>query len=151
MRIDAFVRDVERNLKNADERLNQGLDIYWKHLHTKYFTAHHELLVAARTDPELKTVMRTGTRKFEDRWRETIHSTFPEWQDTGPLFDLAMDVCQFAFEGMALNKLSRDAKRRQENLVQYIKSRVREIFEEAESGEHDPAVSEFILRHNTPR
>ncbi|MEP1472711.1 MAG: TetR/AcrR family transcriptional regulator [Halieaceae bacterium] len=150
VRIDAFVRDVERNLKNADERLNQGLDIYWKHLHTKYFTAHHELLVAARTDDELKTVMRSGTRKFEDRWRETIHSTFPEWQDTGPLFDLAMDVCQFAFEGMALNKLSRDAKRRQENLVQYIKSRVREIFEEAESGEHDRAVSEFILRHNTP-
>ncbi len=150
VRIDAFVRDVDRTLKNADERLDRGLDIYWKHLHTKYFTAHHELLVASRTDPELKTVMRLGTRKFEDRWRETIHRTFPEWQDTGPLFDLAMDVCQFAFEGMALNKLSRDAKRRQENLVQYIKIRVREMFEAAESGKHDGAVTDFILRHNTP-
>ncbi len=150
VRIDAFVRDVDRTLKNADERLDRGLDIYWKHLHTKYFTAHHELLVASRTDPELKTVMRLGTRKFEDRWRETIHRTFPEWQDTGPLFDLAMDVCQFAFEGMALNKLSRDAKRRQENLVQYIKIRVREMFEAAESGQHDGAVTDFILRHNTP-
>lgn len=150
VRIDAYTRDVNRNLTKTDERMDSGLDIYWKHLHTKYFTAHHELLVASRTDPELKPVMRHGIRRFEDRWREMILSTFPEWEDTGPLLELAMDVTQFSFEGMALNKLSHDAKRRQKNLVAYIQSRVHEIFEAGITGEHDRSVSEFIARHNTP-
>jgi len=150
VRIDAYARDMNQNLTNAEERREGGLDIYWKHLHTKYFTAHHELLVASRTDPELKTVMRHGIRRFEDRWREMILTTFPEWKDTGPLFDLAMDVTQFSFEGMALNKLSRDAKRRQKNLVAYVQSRVHEIFEAGLRGDNDRSVAEFIIRHNTP-
>lgn len=147
-RIAAFRDDIHKSLEDAEARLDGGLDIYWRHLHTKYFTAYHELLVASRTDPELKGVMRTGTRKFEQRWKETIEEIFPEWKDSGPLFDLAMDVCQFAFEGMALNKLSHDTQRRQERMVQYIKSRVRDMFDAARDGHHDKSVAEFIRRHN---
>ncbi|MFT6367639.1 MAG: AcrR family transcriptional regulator [Candidatus Azotimanducaceae bacterium] len=150
VRINAYIRDVNLNLKKPSERMDSGLDIYWKHLHTKYFTAHHELLVASRTDAELKPVMRQGIRRFEERWRAMIITTFPEWKDTGALFELAMDVTQFSFEGMALNKLSRDAKRRQKNLVAYIQSRVREMFEAGATGDHDRSVAEFIVRHNTP-
>ena len=146
-RITAFRNDIHK-LKNADARLDSGLDIYWKHLHTKNVIAYHELLVASRTDQELTVVMKAGTRKFEERWTDSIREIFPEWTDAGPLFDLAMDVCQFSFEGMALNKLSHNAAQRQERMVQYIKSRVREIFEAAATGEHDKSVAEFIISHN---
>ena len=94
--------------------------------------------------------MKAGTRKFEERWTDSIREIFPEWTDAGALFDLAMDVCQFSFEGMALNKLSHNSSQRQERMVQYIKSRVREMFEAASTGEHDQSVAEFIISHNTP-
>lgn len=142
-RIESFTRDVAK-LEGSEERLEKGLDIYWKHLHNKYFTAYHELMVAARTDKELNAVMKKGSQKFEERWREAIMNVFPEWRDTGPLITLAMDVCQFSFEGMALNKMSRDAQVRQKRLVDYIKSRVRDMFEAAQDGNNDKAVEKFL-------
>jgi hypothetical protein len=101
-------------------------------------------MVAARTDKELNAVMKKGSQKFEERWREAIMNVFPEWRDTGPLITLAMDVCQFSFEGMALNKMSRDAQVRQKRLVDYIKSRVRDMFEAAQDGNNDKAVEKFL-------
>ena len=144
-RIESFVSEIEKNLTDPQARLERGLDIYWKHLHSRYFIAYHELTVAARTDKELQPVMKKAARKFEDRWQEAILSVFPEWKDTGPLIQLAMDVTQFSFEGMALNKLTHDAQARQKLLVNYIKSRVRDIFEAAQSGSHDKAVTQFLL------
>ncbi len=89
--------------------------------------------------------MKQAARKFEDRWQATILEVFPEWKDAGPLIQLAMDVCQYSFEGMALNKLAHDAQARQKLLVKYIKSRVRDIFEAAQSGNHGKAVAQFLL------
>lgn len=145
-RIESFTNEIEKNLKDPQERLEKGLDVYWKHLHTRYFVAYHELTVAARTDKELNAVMKKAARKFEERWQQAILDVFPEWQDTGPLIQLAMDVCQFSFEGMALNKLSHDAQARQKLLVDYIKSRVRDMFDAAQTGNHDKAVAQFL--HN---
>lgn len=144
-RIEVFTADIEKNLKDPQARLERGLDIYWKHLHTRHFVAYHELTVAARTDKELQPVMKKAARKFEDRWQATILEVFPEWKDTGPLIQLAMDVCQFSFEGMALNKLTHDAQARQKLLVEYIKSRVRDMFDAAQSGNHDKAVAQFLM------
>ena len=144
-RIESFTADIEKNLKDQQARLERGLDIYWKHLHTRYFVAYHELTVAARTDKELQPVMKKAARKFEDRWQQAILEVFPEWKDTGPLIQLAMDVTQFSFEGMALNKLTHDAQARQKLLVSYIKSRVADMFEAAGTGNHDKAVAQFLL------
>lgn len=143
-RVESFSKEIESKLKDPQERLEKGLDIYWKHLHTRNFIAYHELTVAARTDKELNVVMKKAARKFEDKWQETIFAVFPEWRDTGPLIQLAMDLCQFAFEGMALNKLTHDAQARQTLLVDYIKSRVRDIFEAGHTGNHDKAVAQFL-------
>ena len=114
-RIESFTSQI-RKLKDTPDKEERALDIYWEHLNTRLFTAYHELVVAARTDADLKAVMKKATRKLEDEWFEHVSEVFPEWDKRGVLFQLAMDLTQFAMEGMALNRLAHDAKARQERV-----------------------------------
>lgn len=143
-RIRAFKRDMQK-IDSREDRLNQrGIDIYWRHLHSPLFTAYHELTVASRTDPELARVMRAATARFDREWLQAIRDVFPEWADKGALFDLAMDVSQFLLEGMALNRLSHDARKRRERIREYLKSRLIEIFNAAEQPDRELAVQAFL-------
>jgi AcrR family transcriptional regulator len=132
------------SLTEEDRRDQKGIDVYWQHLHSRLFTAFHELVVASRTDPELARVMRVANTRFEREWHKTVKELFPEWKDKGPLFDLAMDVTQFLLEGMALNKFAHDARQRRERIRDYLKSRLREIFLAGENPDKKGAVQEFM-------
>jgi AcrR family transcriptional regulator len=138
-------------LTEEDRRAQRGIDVYWKHLHSRLFTAFHELVIASRTDVELERVMRAATVRFDREWYLTIQEIFPEWKDKGPLLDLAMDLSQFLLEGMALNKFSHDAKRRRQRILEYLKSRLRDILLAGSSDRPGPdaAVNEF-LRNSPP-
>lgn len=143
-RIRAYQDDMRKLAASEASRRQTGIDIYWKHLNTRLFTAFHELTVASRTDPELARVMRSATAKFEKAWLRNIKEQFPEWADKGPLLDLAMDLTQFLLEGMALNRLTHDAKRRRTLILEYLKNRLAEIFEAGASGNHDGSVRQFL-------
>ena len=146
-RIESFSRDINK-LKTSDRQDQHGIDIYWRHLNSRLFVAYHELTTAARTDPELNAVMKKATRKFEERWFENIRDLFPEWNNMGELFDLAMDISQFTMEGMALNRLSHDVKERQERIREYLKARLKDIISAGQKGDHDNAVRQFLERNN---
>lgn len=139
-------------LTEQDRREQRGIDVYWQHLHSRLFTAFHELVIASRTDAELERVMRAATVRFDREWYATIQEVFPEWSDKGPLLDLAMDLSQFLLEGMALNKFSHDAKQRRQRILEYLKLRLRDILVggSADPPRPDAAVSEF-LRNAPPR
>jgi AcrR family transcriptional regulator len=143
-RIRAFTRDIQRLSSAEDRAAQKGIDIYWRHLHTRLFTAFHELTVASRTDPELARVMKAATARFDREWNRAIREIFPEWADKGPLFDLAMDLTQFLLEGMALNKLSHDAQQRRERIREYLKLRLIEIFNAGDAPDRDRAVQQFL-------
>jgi AcrR family transcriptional regulator len=143
-RIRRFTREIRRMASAEDREAQRGIDIYWRHLHSHLFTAFHELTVASRTDRELARVMRSANARFEREWLDAIREVFPEWADKGPLFDLAMDLTQFLLEGMALNKLSHDARRRRQRIVEYLKSRLIEIFKAASEPNRDLAVRRFL-------
>jgi len=146
-RIKLFTKEIAK-LKTLEEREKHGLDIYWDHLKSKYYTVYHELTVASRTDKELALVMRRGTRRLEERWDENIKSLFPEWRGAGELLDLANDLVQFSYEGMVLNHLSHDDNRRRSRVRTYIKARIHELLESANSGDLDGAMREFLKNTN---
>jgi len=126
-RIRTFMRDIRKIGSEDERRAGESIEVYWRHLHTKLFTAYHELTIAARTDRELARVMRHATSRFEREWHGAMRKAFPEWEEKGALFDLAMDVTQFLLEGMALNNLSHDAQARRKRIREYLKSRLGEI------------------------
>lgn len=144
-RIRRFTADMHGALVSEEDRLSQrGIDIYWKHLNSRLFTAFHELVTAARTDAELARVLKAATVRFDKEWYRAVQDLFPEWRGKEALLGLAMDLTRFLLEGMALNRMSHDAKRRRLRIREYLKSRLRDILHAGDRQDSDTAVREFL-------
>ncbi|MDX1693655.1 MAG: TetR/AcrR family transcriptional regulator [Ketobacteraceae bacterium] len=104
-RLNAFREAVSRIAADHPNRIRAGIDVYWEHLTSPLFVAFHELSVAARTDQELHNILVPAVAGFDEAWYEMARELFPEWKQTGEVFDLAMDLTQNLMEGMALNHI----------------------------------------------
>lgn len=107
LRLEAFRQNFARLPK--DERLIDGvLAALWKEVNGPTYHAWMELVVAARTDPEL----RKKVSWVAARWSESIDATFreifgvPRTPDKHPLA-LAPIVTFTIMEGLALEKIAR--------------------------------------------
>jgi AcrR family transcriptional regulator len=144
-RIESF-RAAISAIGTAEDRAERGLDAYWSHLTGPLFAAFQELVVAARTDPDLAAVLRPATARFDEAWYRTACEIFPEWQADRRLFDLAMDLTQFLLEGMALNPLTHHAEERVQRVLRYHKDRLREILAAAAGTATPSAIDRFRER-----
>jgi AcrR family transcriptional regulator len=144
-RIRCFTADMRLAALTAEDRLSmRGIDIYWKHLNSRLFTAFHELVTASRTDAELARVLKAETARFDKVWYQTVQDLFPEWRGKDALLGLALDLTRFLLEGMTLNKLSHDARQRRQRIREYLKSRLREILAAGDSPDRESAVQNFL-------
>lgn len=113
-------------------RRRAGLEAYWEHLTGDLFVVYHELCVASRSDPELRSILENSQQLFEQHVRESNQELFAEWTDRGDRFLLAMDVTKFMMEGMAANRVITNREQRVGRLMNYLADRLEEIFEEGE-------------------
>jgi AcrR family transcriptional regulator len=125
------VAGIPASLKGRDRR-RAGLDAYWEHLTGDLFVVYHELCVASRTDPELKSILENSQQLFDQHVRESNTVQFAEWNDRGDRFLLAMDVTKFLMEGMAAGQLMTNREERVNRLLGYLSDRLEEIFQEGE-------------------
>jgi AcrR family transcriptional regulator len=111
---------------SEDERVdrNAGIEIYWQSLLTREFAAFLELMVAARTDAELREVFLPRARHYEKIERTEVARAFPEWQDNRAAYDLAMDFCVSAMQGLLLHREIWDERDRRVRLRQFISTTV---------------------------
>lgn len=128
----ARVSNIPTALKGRKRR-RAGIDAYWDHLTGDLSVVYHELCVASRTDPELKSILENSQQLFEKHVRDSNANLFNEWQDRGDRFLLAMDVTKFLMEGMAAGQLMTNREQRVKRLLSYLADRLEEIFEEGES------------------
>lgn len=128
----ARVASIPESLEGGDRR-RAGLDAYWEHLTGDLFVVYHELCVASRTDPELKSILENSQQLFEQHVRDSNTDLFSEWNDRGDRFLLAMDVTKFMMEGMAAGQLMTNREERVSRLLGYLADRLEEIFEEGDS------------------
>ncbi len=142
-RIASFGRAIRR-LKGVRDRNTRGVDAYWRSLHNRLYVAYAELRTAARTDPELDSVMRKATARFEERWLALIRDVYPEWSELGELNEFAVDLVQFAMEGMALNRLSHKVGQRQRRIRDFLNAVDDDILSLAEGDESPGSVTRFL-------
>lgn len=81
-----------------------GVERYWESLLTREFAAYIELLMAARTDDELREIFIPKAQRYDRVEREEVLRVFPEWQDQPDAYALAMDFCVATIEGLLLNR-----------------------------------------------
>lgn len=141
-RLESFVGRIEA--LSEQERVNDhaGIELYWQSLLTREFAATLQLSVAARTDEELREILLPRHRRYDRIEREMVLRVFPEWQDKPQVFELAMDYCIAAMEGLVLNRDVWDNRRRRIALRALISSTILML----RSGELTPPAPESYLK-----
>lgn len=125
-RLKAFRRAAQRNPVEGD-RIRANLDAYWQHVRHPMFVAFFELVVAARTDPELAEILRPAQEAFEDEWHRTAREVFTDWQTDNETFDVALDLTRYVLEGMAISFLVHKETERDRRVVDYLEQKLREL------------------------
>ncbi len=119
-RMEQFVTRISELSDEARVRDQAGIELYWQSVLTREYAAYLELSVASRTDPELREIFLPKAKRFVEVERETVLSAFPEWQDKLPMYELAMDFCIAAMEGLLLNREVWDDRPRRVLLRNFI-------------------------------
>lgn len=124
--------EQERKIQEDAEHslIDEGIDAFWKQLHSPLFVVFHELRTASRTDPELKKIMIPAIRKFEQSWQSITESVFPDFA-VSEEFETANLVTVFLLEGMAVNGVTRGPVPKK--LIPWLKSQLRTMLSDVGS------------------
>lgn len=119
-RMEQFIARINALSEAERVRENAGIELYWESLLTREFTAYLELMLAARTDPELREIFLPKARHYDRVERQEVLRIFPEWADKAKQFDLAMDFCITTMEGLLLNRDIWDDVKRRKMLREFV-------------------------------
>jgi len=119
-RMEQFIGRI--NSLSEAERIKEhaGIEVYWQSLLTREFTAYLELMLAARTDAELRDIFLPKARNYDRVERQEVLRVFPEWEGKKKEFDLAMDFCITTMEGLLLNRDIWDDVKRRKMLREFV-------------------------------
>ena len=103
-RMQFFSEEITALPEQARIQEQQGLELFWERLQGREFVAQLELLVAARTDSDLKVLYEPRAIEFNSDWSREIAKLFPEWGDAADRLQLAIDFSQATLEGLMINR-----------------------------------------------
>lgn len=98
-------RDLEEVPDGVDS-MAHAIEVYWHHLNEGHYVAYQDLVIAARTHPELATVLKPAYQRFVKAWRRDAVNLIPEWDGKREQFELICDIGQYQMEGLAYGRLN---------------------------------------------
>jgi AcrR family transcriptional regulator len=101
--------DHQRDLEDIPEGMDpmaHAIEVYWRHLNEGHYVAYQDLVIAARTHPELASVLRPAYQRFVTAWRREALSLIPESGGKRAQFELICDIGQYQMEGLAFGRLN---------------------------------------------
>lgn len=101
--------DHQRDLEDVPEGVDSmahAIEVYWHHLNEGHYVAYQDLVIAARTHPELATVLKPAYQRFVKAWRRDALNLIPEWDGKREQFELICDIGQYQMEGLAYGRLN---------------------------------------------
>ena len=141
-RLDLFNEQLTRlNFDAKYSLMEEGIDTFWEQLKSPLFTIFYELQMAARTDPELESVLRPATAEYQKSWRSIAEKIFPDLA-LSERFNLANRVTVFLLEGMAMDRSSMSHRRNVEiadEVVSWLKKSLREMLADVEGIDRESA------------
>jgi AcrR family transcriptional regulator len=127
-RLQAYRTDLA-HIPPGTEITDHIVDTYWQHLNEPDFSAYQELVLAARSNPELKQALLHHYRDFLLEWHTLSRDTFG-WEYTTPEVMRLGTVCQFLMDGMAYGQVAGQLTEDEtQGLLNYAKSLMREGME----------------------
>ncbi|MDA0273660.1 MAG: hypothetical protein O3C68_10470, partial [Proteobacteria bacterium] len=101
--------DHQRDLENVPvgvDPMAHAIEVYWHHLNEGHYVAYQDLVIAARTHPELAMVLKPAYQQFVKAWRRDALNLIPEWDGRREKFELICDIGQYQMEGLAYGRLN---------------------------------------------
>ena len=108
--------DLEDVPDNVD-KMAHAIEVYWRHLNEGHYVAYQDLVIAARTHPELAKVLKPAYQRFVKAWRRDAQNLIPEWDGSREKFELICDIGQYQMEGLAYGRLNGQLSERQTRKV----------------------------------
>jgi AcrR family transcriptional regulator len=109
-------RDLEEIPVGVDS-MAHAIEVYWYHLNEGHYVAYQDLVIAARTHPELATVLEPAYQRFVKAWRRDALNLIPEWNGKKEKFELICDIGQYQMEGLAFGRLNGQLSDKQTRVV----------------------------------
>lgn len=103
-RREEFVR-VVATLPEGVDRADAAIDQLWRIMSGPAFYAWLELMVASRTDPELRASLTQVYARLMDTIQRTFRDLFPASADPNPFFEIAPTFTFALLEGLALGRI----------------------------------------------
>ena len=109
-------RDLEEIPVGVDS-MAHAIEVYWYHLNEGHYVAYQDLVIAARTHPELAMVLKPAYQRFVKAWRRDALNLIPEWNGKREQFELICDIGQYQMEGLAYGRLNGQLSDKQTRMV----------------------------------
>ena len=109
-------QDLQEMPPGADS-MAHAIEVYWRHLNEGHYVAYQDLVIAARTHPELAKVLEPAYQRFIKAWRRDAQSIVPEWKGKKEKFELICDIGQYQMEGLAFGRLNGQLSEKQARVV----------------------------------
>lgn len=125
-RLELFRRTINEVPQDSDVP-HQAVRGYWAHLNHPVSQALFELSVAARTDKDLRDILRPAQQAFEEEGYQTAWELSPDWHSDRKAFELARNLFQHLLEGMAISDITQGRDYDQDGLLEYLEEQMREL------------------------
>jgi len=127
----ALVQEFDINSKlTAREQIETVVDMAWKFATLSSSIAYQEILMASRTDPELKRALEPLEKEFEEALLELVKGLFPRWEGREEI-ETAHDVATFLLTGMSLSHMRSRKKLRSKRVLAYLADSVEGLYRRA--------------------
>lgn len=132
-RLEAYRADLG-NVPPGTAITDHIIDTYWQHLNEQDFSAYQELVLAARSNPELKQALLHHYNDFLQEWYKLSRETFG-WEYTTPEVMRLGTVARCLMDGMAFGQVAGQLTAEEtQQLLTYAKLLMQEGMAKGQSG-----------------
>ncbi|MGV6807554.1 MAG: TetR/AcrR family transcriptional regulator [bacterium] len=117
-----------------EENIRSTVNALWKFFHIPSYIAFQELLLAARTDPELAEAVTPAQKELDQRITESIRAMFPVWEAIEPVREVITDLLFYTLQGMAISKITNKSQPRVQNLLELLVRETCNLYERSVAG-----------------
>jgi AcrR family transcriptional regulator len=113
------------SIKDHEDVVGSMVDLHWQHLNEKEFRAYQELVLAARSEPELAEMLASSYGGFLDEWHRIARELIG-WHAEDPAAARGGNIAHYLLEGMAYGQIAGQLKSKEiEEIKEFAKQILR--------------------------
>jgi AcrR family transcriptional regulator len=123
-RLEIFRNDLASIEPDVDA-VDHIIDSHWRHLNEREFRAYQELILVARSEPQLAALLGASYTEFISKWHDIARELIG-WRAEDPETARSGNIAHYLLEGMAYGKIGGQISEKEiEEMLDYAKQIMR--------------------------